>query len=140
MSIDSQIFLADGREVWAEVIGDGEQGTVVIDGQTVTVWRFASPYRGLGYGELVHGLSANGGTFDAVWLPDEYKSGVAYAYAYEGSEASIYVRDKDTGQWREMTDAEYVQERKAQDVDSRDMEQIRQEWQAYRNEGLGERG
>jgi hypothetical protein len=137
---EQQIFLADGREVWAKVTAeDGEHGIAVIDGRAITVWRFVAPWRGLGWGELVHGHSADGGEFDAIWLPEEYKCGVARAYAHDGAEPSIYVRDKQTGQWREMTGEEYEQERRAWDADQRDMEKIRGEWQAYRNEGLGER-
>lgn len=46
----------------------------------------------------------------------------------------------DHGEWREMTEQELAQWRRAVDDDERDMARIAREWEAYRNQGLGKRG
>lgn len=58
----------------------------------------------------------------------------------DGQEQVYIVRDQSTGTWREMTEEEEAQERRAWENDQKDMAQIAREWRDYRNEGLGERG
>lgn len=138
MTHTAYVYLADGRKVIAEITGE-DQGTALVDGRVITVWRFVSPYEALGYGELVHGPQRNGGTFDAIWRPEEYECGFAIASDGQGNLA-FYLRDKVTGQWRELTEEEEAKERHAMKADERDMAQIEREWRAYRNEGLGSGG
>jgi hypothetical protein len=57
---------------------------------------------------------------------------VAYLYLNESIDATICLFDKTSNTWREMTDEEYEQERRAWSADMADMQQIKREWREYR--------
>ena len=139
----SMIYLANGEEAHANVNGisleDGS-GFVMVHGREIKVGPLPDTWSALGSGEIVSIALQTGETISTVLTPEEYAIHVAYLYRNESIEATICLFDTDSGAWREMTDPEYEQERRAWSDDLKDMTQIRQEWRDYRDEGLGERG
>ena len=138
----STIYLASGEEVHANVNGISlEDGSAYafVQGREIKVGPLPDTWQALGYGEIVPIALQRGETITAVLAPDDYQKHVAYLYRDPDSiEATICVFD--AGHWREMTDQEYEQERRAWSEDMKDQQRIRQEWREYRDEGLGERG
>ena len=118
------VYLADGREIRAEVQRHYDGGTVDVDGHTITVERLERPYEFLGYGELVRIKLKSGKTWGAVLQPQEYQHHVATVDVGESeleltrahhpgdvitsskSTPIMAVYDQTTKQWREMTDEE----------------------------------
>jgi hypothetical protein len=149
----SMIYLADGEQTGAEVNGlspeDGS-GYVLVHGREVKVTPLPAPWRGQGYGEIVSVTLQSGKVFNTVLQPQEYEHHVAWIDTSEGglalvrahnpgdiitsgeSTTIIAVYDQAIGQWREMTGEEYEKERSAWSADMKDMQQIRREWQEYR--------
>ena len=140
----SMIYLADGQQGYANVNGispDNGSGYVMVNMREIKVAPLPDHWSALGYGEIVPVALQSGQTSNAVFTPDAYINHVAYLYRDPDSiEATICVYDQGSGHWREMTDAEYEQERRAWEADGKDMAQIQREWREYRNESLGERG
>lgn len=137
-----EVYLADGRNVTATVTdcsADGS-GWICYENQRLPVKELAVPFQGVGYGQVVALTLADGRIWDAVFQPAEYTGGVALVELDADTHVITCLRDPRTGQWREMTDEEYERERRAWDADQSDLQQIRQEWDKYRREGLGERG
>jgi hypothetical protein len=137
----STIYLANGEEARANVNGisleDGS-GFAMVHGREIKVGPLPDTWRALGYGEIVSIALQSGEAISTVLTPEQYTMHVAYLYRNESIEATICVFD--AGAWREMTDQEYEQERRAWSEDMKDMQRIRQEWREYSDEGLGERG
>jgi hypothetical protein len=118
------VYLADGREIRAEVQRHYNSGTIDVDGHAIIVERLARPYEFLGYGELVPIKLKSGETWGAVLQPQEYQHHVATVDVGESeleqvrahnpgdvitSGKSTYIMvvyDQATRQWREMTDEE----------------------------------
>lgn len=140
----STIYLANGKQVRAPINGISLEDLSAYDlihVREVKVGPLPDMWSALGYGEIVPITLQSGETISAVLSPDDYLKHVAYLYRDNDSiEATICVFDQSSGSWREMTDQEYEQERRAWEADGKDMAQIQQEWRAYRNEGVGERG
>ena len=134
----STIYLANGEQARAEVLGiepsDGS-GYMFVHDREVKVGPLPGTWRALGYGEIVSITLQTGEVIETVLLPEEYGNHVAYLYRNESLEATICLRDSDSGAWREMTDPEYEKERRAWSADLKDMEQIKREWREYRTQG-----
>lgn len=132
----STIYLANGEQVSAHVNGisleDGS-GYVMVHGREIKVAPLPDIWSALGEGEIVTITLQSGETINTVLSPDDYQKHVAYLYRSEDSEATICVFDVASGAWREMTDQEYEQERRAWSEDMKDMAQIKREWREYRD-------
>lgn len=132
----SAIYLANGEQVYANVNGfspDDGSAYALIQGRDVKVGPLPDTWQALGYGEIVSITLQSGEVIQAVLAPDDYIKHVAYLYRDPDSiEATICVYD--AGHWCEMTDAEYEQERRAWSADMKDMQRIRDQWRAYRND------
>lgn len=132
------IHLANGKQALANVTGlsmeDGS-GYVLIDGREIKVQPLHTPWP-FDWVEVLTIKRNDGSTFETVLDPLQLSEKVLILD--RGEETIYLLRDADI--WREMTDQELEQERRAWSADMKDMEQIRQEWHEYRNEGLGERG
>jgi hypothetical protein len=130
----STIYLANGEEAHANVNGisleDGS-GYIFVHGREIKVGPLPSTWRSLGYGEIVPIALQSGETINTVLTPEEYAIHVAYLYNDDSAEATICVFD--AGTWREMTEQEYEQERRAWSEDMKDQAQIKREWQEYRD-------
>lgn len=150
------IYLANGEQVHAHINGialDGS-GSVLVDGREIKVGPLPDTWRSLGYGEIVSIRLQSGETINTVLTPDQYQHHVAWvdvgairrdairlrepgAIIAESEEAITAVYDQSSSTWREMTEQEYEQERRAWAADMRDQEQIKREWREYRDEGTG---
>lgn len=67
------VYLANGREITADVERSYESGTILVEGRTITVERLAPPYEYRGYGELLHIRLADGTVFGTTLQPQEYE-------------------------------------------------------------------
>lgn len=107
--VGSIVFLADGRQIRANVERVYNSGTIELDGQTITVEKLAEPYEALGYGEVVV-IQRGKGTIPhgAILRPDEYTQGSAHIAIDNSGNPLICQRDQ-AGQWRELTAEEYAQ-------------------------------
>jgi hypothetical protein len=147
------IYLANGEQTHAHVTGlsfENESGYVFVHGREVKVMPLPAPWREQGYGEIVSITLQSGEVFNTVLQPQEYEHHVAWIDIGEGGLALVRAHnpgdiitsgpdnriialyDQATGQWREMTEEEYEKERRAWSEDMTDMQQIRREWQEYR--------
>lgn len=125
------VYLADGREIRAEVQRIYDGGTVTFEGRTFTVERLPPPYQYRGYGELVIIKRRNGKMpLGAVLHPREYEHHIANIPVgvieteqarrqYPGdiiterkSPSIMAMYDQATKEWREMTDEEIQSLRK----------------------------
>ena len=120
-SVTSMIYLANGRQLITNVNGispeDGS-GYAIVQGREIKVAPLPDIWSALGYGEIVAITLQNGEVAEAVLTPDGYTNHVAYLSPDESSSATICVFDQ--GAWREMTDQEYEQERRAWSEDTKD--------------------
>jgi hypothetical protein len=134
----STIHLADGQEVSAAVNGispeDGS-GYVLIDGREIKVMPLHTPWP-FDWAEVVTIRRNDGSTFEIALDPLQLSEKVLII---DQGDEEVHILF-DAGIWREMTEEELEQERRAWSADMKDMEQIKREWRDYRNEGLGERG
>jgi hypothetical protein len=134
----STIHLANGEQVEANVNGiepsDGS-GYVMVHGREIKVMPLQQPWTDH-WAEVLTIKRNDGSTFEIALDPLQLSEKVLIID--QGDEEVHLLCD--AGTWREMTDQEYEQERRAWEADAKDMQQIRQEWRAYRDEGLGERG
>lgn len=129
------VYLADGQELQTEVtLADNEHGTIELAGSTIPVDRLAEPYSFLGYGQLVEIAVQTGEPFSTTLQPEEYHNHYAYIQVSE-TEFISALYDSQAGLWRELTDAEYAQDRKAREADERDMQHIAKEWHDYAHAG-----
>ena len=131
----STIYLANGELAHANVKGrylEDESAYAFVQGREVKVGPLPDAWQALGYGEIVPIALANGETINAVLAPDGYINHVAYLYNDDSVESTICVYD--AGAWREMTDQEYEQERRAWSEDMKDQQRIKDQWRAYRND------
>ena len=104
----SLVFLADGREIRAEVERVFDSGTIKFEGKTIRVEKLAEPYDLLGYGEVVVIQREKSMPLGAILRPEEYRKGVASIGLDNSSIPLICQRDQ-AGQWRELTAEEYAQ-------------------------------
>jgi hypothetical protein len=148
----STIYLANGEQVSTNVNGispENGSGYVLVHGREVKVGPLPDIWRALGYGEIVPIALQSGETINTVLTPDEYQHHVAWVdvgaigraavrlsepgvIITESEERITAIFDQSSGAWREMTDQEYEQERRAWSEDMKDMAQIKREWQEYR--------
>lgn len=123
-SATSMLYLANGRQLITNVNGisseDGS-GYAIVQGREFKVAPLPDEWRAMGYGEIVAISLQTGEVIDVVLQPAEYINHVAYLYSDENSDATICLFDKESGAWREMTDQEYEQERRASEEDAKDM-------------------
>jgi len=122
----STIYLANGGHLITAINGispEDDSGYVTVQGRELKVMPLPDLFRYLGYGEIVSITLQNGEVIEAVLAPEEYQHHVAYLYLNEGIEATICLFDEGSGTWREMTDQEYEQERRAWSEDMKDMQQ-----------------
>jgi hypothetical protein len=126
----SIVYLADGREIRAEVERFYDQGRIQFESRTITVERLPRPYDGRGYGELVIIKRPGKTPLGAVLHPHEYVNHIAnvpvadieteqarrrypgdvITQSQSGSIMAMY--DQTTKEWREMTDEEIQSLRK----------------------------
>lgn len=131
----TMIYLANGEQARANINGisleDGS-GYALVQGREMKVAPLPDTWSGLGYGEIVSIALQNGKRLETVLTPDDYMKHVAYLYQGDSVEATICVFEQ--GAWREMTDQEYEQERRAWSEDMKDQQRIRDQWRAYRDD------
>src|SRR5947209_1243314 len=112
----STIYLANGEQAHANVNGispeDGS-GYVFVHSHEIKVGPLPDTWSALGYGEIVAITLQTGEVIKVVLQPDAYINHVAYLYRGESIEATNCVYDQASGAWREMTEQEYEQERRA---------------------------
>ena len=134
----STIYLANGEQVSAVVNGispeDGS-GYVLIDGREIKVMPLHMPWP-FDWVEVLTIKRNDGSTFETVLDPLQLSEKVLII---DQGDEEVHIL-LDAGTWREMTEIELEQERRAWAADMKDMQQIKDEWRAYRNEGLGDRG
>lgn len=108
----SIVYLADGREIRAEVERFYDQGRIQFEGRTITVERLPAPYQYRGYGELVIIKRRGQGNMPqgAVLHLREYENHIANVPVEDGKIMAKY--DQTTKEWREMTDEEIQSLRK----------------------------
>jgi hypothetical protein len=134
----SVIHLVDSQEVEASVNGISPQdgsGYVMIHGREIKVKPLPVPWS-WEWSEVITVKRNDGSTFETVLDPLQLSE---KATIVEQGEDEVHLLF-DAGTWREMTEQELEQERRAWDADMKDMAQIDREWREYRNEGLGNGG
>ena len=129
----STVHLANGEQVSANVNGiepsDGS-GYVMIHGREIKVMPLQSPWS-FDWSEVVTIKRNDGSTFEIVLDPIQLSEKTAII---DRGEETVYIL-RDSGLWREMTEQELEQERRAWSADMKDMQQIKREWREYRSLG-----
>ena len=129
----SMIYLANGEQASAEVNGlsleDGS-GYVFVHGREIKVMPLQAPWS-FAWSEVVAIKRNDGSTFETALTPVQISEKTAIID--QGTE-TVYILF-DAGVWREMTEQDLEQERRAWSADMADMEQIKREWREYRTEG-----
>lgn len=119
----SLVYLADGREIRAEVESSHGIGTIQFEGRTISVEKLPAPYEYRGWGEVVH-IRLKGHLWGFVLKLQEYTNHMAMVDIVKAEEeatrrrnpgdvvmssksVSLMVRyDQSLHQWREMTEEE----------------------------------
>ena len=126
----SMIHLANGEQALANVNGisleDGH-GYVLIDGREIKVMPLHTPWA-FDWAEVLTIKRNDGSTFETVLDPLQLSEKVLII---DQDDEEVHLL-QDAGTWREMTEQELVQERRAWSADMADMEQIKREWREYR--------
>lgn len=126
----SIIYLANGEQVSANVNGlsleDGS-GYVMVHGREIKVMPLQSPWS-FAWSEVITIKRNDGSTFETELTPVQIRQKTA---TLDQGDETIYLL-LDTGIWREMTEQERGQERRAWSTDMVDMQRIKQEWREYR--------
>lgn len=126
----SVIHLANGEQALANVNGisleDGS-GHVMIRGREIKVMPLHTPWA-FDWSEVLSIKRNDGSTFEIALDPLQLHEKVLII---DQGEEEVHIL-LDAGTWREMTEEELEQERRAWSADMKDMEQIKREWREYR--------
>lgn len=127
----STIYLANGEQASANVNGisfeDGS-GYVFVHGREIKVMPLQSPWLST-WSEIVSVKRNDGSAFETALTPTQISEKTAIID--QGNETVYLLLDE--GKWREMTEQEIEQDRRAWSDDMKDMQHIKQEWREYRD-------